>query len=80
MTHHFATATNETTQFVFYRSMVAEVANVSIETLDQFRNRVNAAFDMGEPVWMIADEIKLRAAAPRKTKTPRALAVRVVMV
>lgn len=53
------TATNETTLFVFYKSMVAEAAGVSIEVLEQFINRVAAAYDMGEPVWMIAEEIKL---------------------
>lgn len=54
------TATNETALFVFYKSMVAEAAGVSIDILEHFIKRIGEAYDMGEPVWMIAEEIKLR--------------------
>ena len=71
------TATRYTTLFVFYKAMVAEAAGLPIEAIQPFIARLGAAFDMGEPVWMIADEIKLRANAPKKMKTPRQLAVSV---
>lgn len=74
------TATNTTTQFVFYKSMVAEAAGLTIESVQPFIARLGAAFDMGEPVWMIADEIKLRASAPKKLKTPRQLAQNVTIM
>lgn len=73
-------ATKDTTTFVFFKSNVAEAAGISIEALERFTDRLHAAFDMGEPVWMVADEMKLRAAAPRKPKTPREMAIRVVRV
>lgn len=71
-------ATNQTSPFHLYKHWVAEAAGVTVETLDRFAARLHAAFEMGEAVWMIADEINLRAAAPTKTKAPRELAVRVV--
>lgn len=70
-------ATRDTTLFVYYKSMVADAAGLTIEAVDRFLPRLGVAFDMGEPVWMIAEELKLRAAAPRKTKTPRQLAIAV---
>jgi hypothetical protein len=72
------TATNQTTIFAHYKSMVAEVAGVTIDALEVHRRRLNAAFDIGEPVWMIADEIKLRCSFPAKHKSPRELAARIV--
>jgi hypothetical protein len=77
MTVH-ANATNETTTFIFYKSNVAELSGVCVEDLERFHDRLAVAYDMGEPVWMVADEMKLRVNAPRPRKTPRQLAIRVV--
>jgi hypothetical protein len=74
------TATKETMPFVFFKSSVAERAGLPVETVEVFSDRLITAYDMGEAVWMIADELKLRAAAPRKHKTPRQLAVRVMEI
>jgi hypothetical protein len=74
------TATNATMPFVFFKAAVAERAGLSIEAVEVFSHRLLAAYDMGEAVWMIADEIKLRAAAPRKHKSPRQLAVRIMKI
>ncbi len=73
-------ATKYTTPFVIYKSLVAVETGVTISMLDQFRARLGTAFDMGEPVWMIADELKLRFNAPRKTKTPKQLAASFTVV
>jgi hypothetical protein len=54
------TATNETTLFVFYKAMVAEAAGIAIEALDAHLPRLGRAYDMGEPVWMVAEEMKIR--------------------
>ena len=67
-------ATKETTPFVHFKAMVIDAAGLSVADVNKFSARVGIAFDMGEPVWMIADEIKLRAAAPAKHKTPKQLA------
>jgi hypothetical protein len=73
-------AAKGTTPFHIYKMLVATRAGISMKMLDGFRARLHTAYDMGEPAWMIADEIKLRASAPKPTKTPRALALRVVTV
>ena len=67
-------ATKQTAPFIVYKQLVLAQTGLSVALLDQFRTRLGQAFDMGEPVWMIADEIKLRVAAPRKHKTPKQLA------
>lgn len=71
-------ATKETTNFIHFKSNVIDAAGVSFDAANVFASRIAAAFDMGEPVWMVADEIKLRVSAPKPRKTPRQLAVRVV--
>ena len=73
-------ATKETTIFVHYRSMVVDALGCSVEEADRFRQRIAVAFDMGEPVWMIADELRLRLSAPKPTKTPREHAIRIVQL
>lgn len=73
----YGDASKETVGFVQYKWMVAEVAGLPEYKVREFSLRIGAAFDMGEPVWMIADELRLRAQAPTKTKTPRQLAARV---
>lgn len=76
----FYDATKETTPFHIFKLLVATRAGLSMEILDGFKARLHAAYDMGEAAWMVADEMKLRASAPRKTKSPRSYAVRVVKV
>lgn len=75
-------ATKETTPFVFFAANVIEAAGVTVEQAKPFRARIAAAFDMGEAVWMVADEIKLRVAhtAIKPTKNPREYAARVMRV
>ena len=72
------TATKETTCFVHFKSNVIDAAGLTFEVANRFSDRIAAAFDMGEPVWMVADELKLRASAPKPAKTPRQMATRVV--
>jgi hypothetical protein len=74
------TATKTTMPFVFFKASVAERAGLPIETVEAFSARLLSAYDMGEAVWMIADELRLRADAPRKHKTPRQLAMRVMKI
>lgn len=73
-------ADKATTNFIFYKSNVAEIAGVTVAALEKHFDRLLAAFEMGEPVWMIAEEMKLRIATPPKRKTPKQLAVRFVSV
>lgn len=73
-------ATKETTTFILFKDYVTVAASVSVEDADRFLSRISAAYDMGEPVWMVAEEIRIRASAPPRAKTPRGLAVRVVRV
>ena len=67
-------ANKETTCFTHFKAMVVDASGLSVSSANNFALRIGKAFDMGEPVWMIADEIKLRASAPVKHKTPKQLA------
>lgn len=71
-------ATKETTCFIHFKSNTVEAAGISVAQASCFADRIHKAFEMGEPVWMIAEELKLRASAPKSMKTPRQMAVRVV--
>lgn len=73
-----SSATKEATCFIHFKSNVVDAAGITEEAANKFFDRITAAFDMGEPVWMIAEEIKLRAAAPSKHKTPKQLAARFI--
>lgn len=73
-------ATNQTTIFPHYKSMVAELAGVTIAALDGHALRLQTAFDFGEPVWMVAEEMKLRCSFHAKHKSPRQLAASVRQV
>lgn len=53
--------TKETTPFHIYKHEVAGAAGISVDRMDL--GALYRAYDMGEPVWMIADEMKLRAEA-----------------
>jgi hypothetical protein len=71
-------ATKETTNFIHYKAMVIDAAGVTFEAAKPFASKIERGFDAGEPVWMMADELKLFCAAPRKMKTAKELAVRFV--
>lgn len=74
-------ATKETACYVHYKHMVTEAARLPEYRAKDFVQRIGTAFDMGEPVWMIADELRIRADhAQPKHKTPRQLAASVTFV
>lgn len=73
-------ATKDTTCFIHFKSNVIDASGLDVARAEAFDLRIHSAFDMGEAVWMIADELKLRAAAPRKMKTPRQLSLRSIRV
>ena len=51
--------TKTTTPFHIFKHEVATAAGLAVNNLDL--GRLHAAYDMGEPIWMVADEMKLRA-------------------
>lgn len=55
------TGTRETTPFHIFKDEVAKASGLSVDRLHL--GRLHTAYDMGEPVWMVADEMKLRADA-----------------
>jgi len=69
-------ATKATAPFHIFKHLVAECSSLPVESLHNVR--LQAAYEMGEAVWMVADEMKLRANAPRRSKAARDMAVRVV--
>ncbi len=73
-------ATRETTNWVFYKDMVATTAGITIETLNNHTAWVQKAFDHGEPVWMAAEALRvvITQSQIRRSKTPREMAVRIV--
>lgn len=62
------TGTNETTPFHIFKDEVAKAAGLAISHLHL--GRLHAAYDMGEPVWMVADEMRLRAEAAMPSVKP----------
>ena len=71
---------NQTVSFTTYIQAVGNSAGVPADFLRSMDKRITAAFDMGETVQMIVDEMKLRyrMSAIRPTKTPLQLAARFV--
>ena len=53
--------TKDTTPFHIYKDEVCKAAGLSADRLHL--GRLHAAYDAGEPVWMIAEEMALRAEA-----------------
>lgn len=51
--------TRDTTPFHIFKDEVAKASGLPVERLHMAR--LHAAYDMGESVWMVADEMKLRA-------------------
>jgi hypothetical protein len=78
----FAVPANQTVSYSVYRQAIANALPVTNDFLKAHTARIQQAFEMGEPLWMIVDELKLRAEmeSVRRTKTPRQLALRVVRV
>lgn len=75
-------AANQTTSLGVYLISVQNAARCSHEFFAGLLPRIERAYEMGETVEMIADEISLRFSLrrPAATKTPRALAARFVRV
>lgn len=63
--------TKETTPFHIYKDEVCKAAGVRADQIHL--GRLHAAYDMGEPVWIIADEMKLRAQSLTPPVKPYAL-------
>jgi len=57
-------ATKETAPFHIFKSLVCEASGLAVAQLHA--DRLHTAYDMGEPVWMVANEMKLRAQKPCK--------------
>ncbi|HEY6861698.1 MAG TPA: hypothetical protein VI358_18175 [Pseudolabrys sp.] len=55
------TGTKETTPFHIFKHEVTMAAGIAVDQIHI--GRLHAAYDAGEPVWMVADEMKLRAKA-----------------
>lgn len=76
----FAVPGNQAVSFTVYSQAIANETRLTHEFLSANARRIERAFDMGEPIWMVAAELRLVAetAPVRPTKTPRDLAIRVV--
>lgn len=76
--------TKETTPFHIFKHEVATAAGISVDRMDV--NRLHTDYDMGEAVWMVADEMKLRAetlmpaAKPYKLPTMDKVCIRRIKV
>lgn len=60
--HPHRDATSETTPWHIWHAAAHEMSGCSLEDLRKYvaRERIQAAYNAGESVWMVADEIKLR--------------------
>jgi len=52
------TGTNATTPYHIFKDEVAKAAGLPVDRLHV--GRLLTAYDMGEPVWIVAEEMKLR--------------------
>lgn len=72
---------NQSVSFTVYVQAINKHAAIPAQFVRDNIDRITKAFDIGEPIWMIADEMKLRYQMQHHhTKTPRQLAQRVVRV
>jgi hypothetical protein len=70
---------NQTVSFTTYFQAVSNAVPASHEFLQSHMKRIEQAFNYGEPISMLAEEIAMRwNIRAKKAKTPRELAVRVV--
>jgi hypothetical protein len=77
----FSVPTNQTTSRTVYGIAVAEACRLPHDFMKTQIARIDRAFQYGEPIHMIVEELKMVFAIRptwRPTKTPRALAARVV--
>lgn len=68
LTHPDRDATCETTTFQIWHGAVLEIARVSAADANRYvtRERIQLAYQAGEPVWMMADEVELRVTVGRR--------------
>lgn len=71
---------NQPVSYGVYLMAIVDACNIEQDFIDRHLPRIHLAYKMGEPIAMIADELKLRYSLrrPAPTETPRQLAVRVV--
>jgi hypothetical protein len=63
--------TKETTPFHIFKDEVAKASEIPV--FQMHLGRLHAAYDMGEAVWMVAEEMKLRAEVNMTPVKPYAL-------
>lgn len=72
---------NQTVSFTVYVQAITNALPVPHDFLEANSARIQKMFEMGEPIWMAVEELKVRwEHRVRTPKTPRALALRVVKV
>lgn len=76
-----AVPTNQPVSYTVYRQAIHNALAVPADFLATLQPRIQQAFEYGEPISMIVDELRMRwEIRVRKPKTPRSLAARVVRV
>jgi len=72
---------NQTVSYTTYTIAVSEAARLPIDFMKANAARVDRAFNMGEPISFIVEELRMiySLRRPQPSKTPRQLAVRVVV-
>lgn len=78
----FHVPANQPVSFTIYSQTVARDAALPNDFLATQSTRIQSAFDMGEPISMLVEEMKLRfqLRRPPATRTPRQFATRIVRV
>jgi hypothetical protein len=74
---------NQTVSPVVYGIAVRQEANLPNDFIHANRHRIDRAYAAGEPIWMIADELRMiyqTRPVHKPMKSPRALASRIVRV
>jgi hypothetical protein len=74
---------NQTVSPVIYGIAVREACHLPETFVKANQKRIDRAYGAGEPVWMIAEELRMvfdTRPIHKPMKTPRALAVRSVLV
>ena len=72
-------AENQTVSRCVYGMSIRNTLSVAEDFILSMQGRIDRAYDMGEPIAMICDELQLRYAhRPRMEKTPLQMATRVV--
>ncbi len=72
---------NQTVSRGVYGMSIRNVLNIPEDFIVAQADRINRAYDNGEPLWMIADELRIRFVhRPQRTNPPGALAVRRVRI